>query len=156
MGIQKLLKNLGMKAGIKKTVHPHSFRHGRLTELANMGVSEMKLRLFAGWTKQSAMPETYINTSQKQMETTILRHSGVNVDDIPDMQIERVDATPKTCPRCSAHNAFDAIYCSKCSFILDTIAAMDNNDFQQAATKTIDFNDPEVKAQLMKFLTSGQ
>jgi hypothetical protein len=31
-----------------------------------------------------------------------------------------------------------------------------DNDFQKATVKTIDFNDPDVKAQLLKFLMENQ
>lgn len=32
-------------------------------------------------------------------------------------------AAPKTCPRCSALNAMDALFCMKCSLALDVRAA---------------------------------
>jgi integrase/recombinase XerD len=129
VGAQYILKVLGEKAGIKKSVHPHSFRHGRLTELANHGAKEMKLRLFAGWSRRSNMPEVYINTSQKDMEREILQISGVKVDgEDSDLHADICNTAPVECPRCHGMNAFDATYCIRCSMILDALVASQRID----------------------------
>ena len=55
-GAQYIVADLVKQAGIAskgKHVNAHSFRHGRLTELAGLGVTEMQLRLYAGWSKSS-------------------------------------------------------------------------------------------------------
>jgi integrase/recombinase XerD len=63
-GAQTILLRLQQKAGLtKKRIWIYGFRHGRLTELSNQGMTEPQLRLFAGWGNDSAMPSTYISTS---------------------------------------------------------------------------------------------
>src|SRR5665647_1540253 len=63
-GAQTILLRLQQKAGLtKKRIWIHGFRHGRLTELSNQGMTEPQLRIFAGWGNDSAMPSTYISTS---------------------------------------------------------------------------------------------
>ena len=69
-GAQTLLKRLVEKAGITKRVYFHSFRHGRLTELSDLGLSEMQLRNYAGWTRESGMPAVYLHPEQKDAEKT--------------------------------------------------------------------------------------
>jgi integrase/recombinase XerD len=121
-GAQLFLSRLGQKAGIEgKSVHPHSFRHGRLTELSNFGLSEMQLRLYAGWTKNSDMPATYIHTAQKDVYNKLLKIKGIE-------QIEQESApenktSVKKCPRCLTENPFDSKYCRNCSLIIDAKTA---------------------------------
>ena len=50
----KLLKELAKKAGIKKKVNPHAFRHARATFLANK-LTEAQMKEFFGWSKDSNM-----------------------------------------------------------------------------------------------------
>lgn len=131
------LRQISEKAGIDKNVHPHSFRHGRLTELADQGVPEMKLRLFAGWTRKSNMPEIYINTTQKEMEKEILGKAGIETEEEIERRKSEVDTSPKKCPRCGKENPFDSIYCSTCSFVLDTKTALELQETSNQGTQAL-------------------
>jgi integrase len=47
--VQNRLKYLQEILNLGKPTNPHAIRHGRLTDLAKKGFSEMELRLIAGW-----------------------------------------------------------------------------------------------------------
>jgi integrase len=116
-GAQNIINRVAKRAGIiDKHIHAHSFRHGRLTELSKLGMSEMMLRKIAGWTNSSEMPAVYININEKDIENKMLEIAGIKP---VEQEQEKVKVTSKVCPRCQKNNPFDAKYCSQCSLILD-------------------------------------
>jgi integrase/recombinase XerD len=123
--VNTLLIGLAEKAGIKKKVHPHAFRHGRLTDLAKRGFNEMELRIFAGWEKSSAMPATYLHLSGADIEKKILRQNGIIEDDTKEKEEQ---LKPVECPRCKTKNPAGAKYCFTCSMVLDHKLAVEMQD----------------------------
>ncbi len=123
--VENRLKRLSKQLHITKPVHPHAIRHARLTDLVradgtSKGLSEMELRLVAGWEKNSAMPEVYVHLSGGDIERKMLENAGlIDVDEKGPTALE-----PVMCPRCRSLNAFDAIYCAQCSMALNEQAAM--------------------------------
>jgi len=67
-----LLSDLCRRAGLRH-IHPHMFRHTRLTELAAAGVGEYVLKSFAGWTSDSNAAARYIHLSGRTHIEAILR-----------------------------------------------------------------------------------
>lgn len=55
----EVLKEIAAKAGIKKKVHPHAFRHACATYLVETGQQEAKIRYQLGWTQTSPMIARY-------------------------------------------------------------------------------------------------
>jgi len=95
--VQNMTKTISKRAGIQKNIHPHAFRHARLTNLAKQGFSEMELRIIAGWEKNSDMPAVYIHLSGADVENKILEKNGLIE---PDEEIKTPPTKPKECPRC--------------------------------------------------------
>jgi integrase/recombinase XerD len=120
--VNNMLNGLAEKAGVKKNVYPHAFRHGRLTDLAKRGFNEMELRIFAGWTKESAMPATYLHLSGADIEKKILAKNGIIEDDSKEREAE---LKPVECPRCKTKNPVGAKYCMTCSLVLDQKTAVE-------------------------------
>ena len=114
--VQNMTKTISKRSGIQKKIHPHAFRHARLTNLAKQGFNEMELRIIAGWEKNSDMPAVYIHLSGADVENKILEKNGLIE---PDEEIKTPPTKPKECPRCKTKNAYDAQYCMTCSMILD-------------------------------------
>ena len=67
------------KAGIKKRVYPHLFRHSRATFLANR-MSDSGLKNYLGWTQASKMAGIYIHMSGKDADEAILKMNGIEVE----------------------------------------------------------------------------
>ncbi|KXS43907.1 MAG: phage integrase [Methanolobus sp. T82-4] len=119
--VQNMLKTAAEDAGIKKNVHPHAFRHGKLTDLVKRGFKETELRIIAGWEADSKMPATYIHLSGEDVEKKMLASYGIIED---ESKIEKLELRPIECPRCKTKNSYDAKYCSSCSMILDMETAI--------------------------------
>jgi site-specific recombinase XerD/ribosomal protein L40E len=115
--LAKILKVTARRAGIQKRIHPHKLRHSRATFLANK-LTEAQLSAVFGWTQGSAMPRTYVHLSGRDTDDALLGVYGLKkrVDSQPKV-------APKSCPRCSALNAMDALFCVKCGLALDVRAA---------------------------------
>lgn len=141
-GAETVIEKLAKKAGIKKRVYCHSFRHGRLSELSKAGLSEMMLRDFAGWTKESDMPAVYLHTTQEDVFNRLLKIKGIEVEETTPSTVKTLGS--KKCPRCSTENAFDAKYCKGCSLILDQATALnmekEKEDIDMAVMEAIALN----------------
>lgn len=118
--VRNRLKLLEKNLNLPKSIHPHAFRHARLTDLTKQGFNEMELRTIAGWEPSSAMPAVYVHLSGADVEQKILEKAGIldpaEADDDPTLEARR-------CPRCQYLNAPDAIYCFRCSQALTEEAA---------------------------------
>lgn len=140
--VNNMLNGLAEKAGVKKNVYPHAFRHGRLTDLAKRGFNEMELRIFAGWTKESGMPATYLHLSGADIEKKILAKNGIIEDDSKEREAE---LKPVVCPRCKTKNPVGAKYCMTCSLVLDQKTAVE-----------VDINKSNFNMEMMKAALTDQ
>ncbi len=64
-GIRNIVELAKRKAKIEKPCHPHSFRHGRATDLKMRGVSDDAIRTFMGWVRDSDMPMRYVSRREE-------------------------------------------------------------------------------------------
>lgn len=117
------------RAGIKRRIHPHMFRHSRLTELAKQGLGEYQMKSFAGWVSGSQMANVYIKLAGRSHLDPILEMAGV------ELETEREEIEPVlktlTCPRCGAENEADGQFCNMCGFILDTRFAIERAELTE-------------------------
>jgi site-specific recombinase XerD len=115
--VNNLLARLGEQAGVHKPCNPHAIRHARLTDLAREGLSEMELRIVAGWSKSSNMPEVYLHLSGADVERKILKSEGIYQD---EEQEQEMAMRPIKCPRsgCKYVNAPGARFCMACGMML--------------------------------------
>jgi ribosomal protein L40E len=127
--LEHMVRRYAKKAGISKKVHPHVFRHSRATHLAKV-LTEAQLREFFGWTKQSEIPSIYVHLSGRDVDQTLLKHYGVEVE-----EEERAGAMlkPKMCVRCGFHNPPTARYCARCSAALDVCTAVEFEEARRGA-----------------------
>lgn len=152
--IQNLLKTLSEHAGIKKNIHPHAFRHGRLTELVKRGFRESELRIIAGWEDDSKMPAVYIHISGDDVEKKMLASYGIVEED----EIKQEDHLKTVeCPRCKTKNPHDSKYCSTCSMVLDMKTA---KEVEETSRKIPDalallMSDPDTMAMIAEKLSEA-
>lgn len=117
-------RKVAKRAGIEKNIHPHLFRHTRMTHLAS-DLTEQQLKVFAGWTGGSRMPGTYVHLSGADVDSKILEIAGMK--DPAERKREDETLKPRECPRCSEINAVTNIYCYKCGMPL-TKTAIDEKE----------------------------
>jgi integrase len=80
----KLIRDAFRKAGVRKRVNPHIFRHSRASILANH-LTEFQMNHYFGWTQGSTMPSTYVHLTGKDLDKAILK---LNVD-----SVQKLDAS---------------------------------------------------------------
>lgn len=151
VGLRYLLRETVKRTSIKKRVWIHGFRHSRATHLSEH-LTEQQMKKYLGWTPGSDMPAVYCHLSGKDMDKAIREMYGIEEIENP------VDSMkPGKCARCGEMNVSNAFYCFKCGLPLNKDFEHNiDTEFKDASAKLIDFNDPDVKNQLMKFLMENQ
>jgi len=148
--LYSLLRTLARRAGLKKRVYPHLFRHSRATELAKM-LTEQELKYYFGWTQSSRMAAVYVHLSGRDLDRKILKLHGLVEDreQKPDTSLK-----PKQCPSCNMLNPADAVYCYGCGHILDAKTALQIQKAEQISEQLLKslLEDPEVKQLLIQKL----
>lgn len=112
-GLRNQLTYIAEKAGVKKKVNPHSFRHARATHLAEH-LTEQQLKKYLGWTEGSNMAAVYVHLSGKDIDNAILKMNGLKTEETED---ENALKTIK-CPRCREIQDAKARFCNKCGLPL--------------------------------------
>jgi integrase/recombinase XerD len=112
--LSAILRSAGKKAGIKKRIYPHLFRHSRATRLASI-MSEASMKHYLGWAQSSKMCGIYIHMNGKETDDAILRANGVETNkEKPKPMIE-----PKKCLRCNTVNEVTNRFCKLCGLSLN-------------------------------------
>lgn len=147
-----LLDRLGKKAGIKKKLNPHNFRHSRATYLANH-LTEAQMKEYFGWTQGSDMAAIYVHLSGRDVDNAILKVYGKSTEQISQESI----LTPKECQRCQQTNPSENKFCSRCGIPLDreTVIKVLENDLQRKeADNLLDkaLENPATRAIITKIL----
>jgi integrase len=111
-GIRKQIITAAKKAGIKKRIHPHLFRHSRATYMAKY-LTEAQMKEYFGWVQSSDMAAMYVHLSGRDVDDAILRMHGLKKEEEEDK--------PKAvkCPRCRKVNGLQAKFCYNCGAPLD-------------------------------------
>jgi len=131
-GFCKMLSRTAKRAGIKKHVNPHNFRHSRATYLAQF-LTEAQLKEVFGWVQDSGMASQYIHLSGKQVDDALLKVYGLKKEEKKEDVLMNI-----TCPRCKEANSPNNSYCEKCWLPLtqkaqiDTIKTKDLSDNSSA------------------------
>lgn len=112
--VYRALKQSAARAGIRKRIHPHLFRHTRATLLA-VNLKDAPLEDQMGWIHGSKMTRTYVHLSDTDRDRAVLKAYGVEVEEEepvkPDM--------PLKCLNCGEPNNKAARFCWKCGVVLD-------------------------------------
>ncbi len=130
--LDKILKNVAERAGLKKRVHLHLFRHSRATMYAEH-LTESQMDECFGWVQGSRMSRTYVHLSGKQIDDAILSIYGKK---------KKEETLPilmnKKCPRCKKENGPTSSFCTQCGQPLDVRAMQDVEDSQRKLMQTIE------------------
>jgi len=121
-----IIQRAAERAGIPKNkkINPHSFRHRRATDCAEiMTVADMK-EMF-GWTNASSMPNVYVHSSRKSVAEKLMKQAGIKV---PEQKMPT--SMVKQCPVCGCINTANAIICVACNSMLDEKVAMVDNELR--------------------------
>jgi integrase len=126
-----LLKRVARKAGIKKRVYPHLFRHSRATALANH-LTEAQMKEYLGWVRDSDMASVYIHLSGRDVDDAVLRMHGLKKEENGKKKVAEL------CFRCKTALRKDAKFCDKCGLVLDPQTAMKLEQKQKGANNLLE------------------
>jgi hypothetical protein len=126
------LKEIVDRAGIKKRVYPHLFRHSRATHLANH-LTESQLKQYLGWVQGSSMASVYVHLSGRDVDQALLALNGINAN--KEKEAEKFKAID--CPRCKNRNSPISKFCSSCGLALDVKTAIEADETRRRADKLI-------------------
>lgn len=150
--LRMLIIRLKEKTGIKKRIHPHLFRHTRVTHLlVNRQINESQAKVYFGWTPSSKMLSEYSHLISADVNDAILKAHGIKTDEEIESRLK-----PKQCPRCKAINPKDHLFCKNCSGVLDvkTAVALDEQrvDYDSLMAQLISKleNNEDTKEELIK------
>jgi len=107
--IRYMLKRLQKRAGLKKKVNPHNFRHSRATILAGH-LTESQRCAYLGWIQGSKMAQIYTHLSGQDTDKAILEMHGK----IKPSQQKKSVLMPRVC-LCGHENPATARVCEKCN-----------------------------------------
>jgi ribosomal protein L40E len=143
---KEVLKKIAKKAGIKKRVYPHLFRHSRATYLANH-LTEAQMKQYFGWVQGSEMASVYVHLSGRDVDNALLKLNGLEVRGEKGEQLKAF-----ICPRCKARNSPDARFCVNCGMCLDPKTAVQLEDLRVKADMLMNelVKNPEVLNALLK------
>jgi integrase len=110
---------------LKKPWNPYIQRHNSMTEKAKI-LRESLLRVHAGWTPNSKMPQIYLHYFGNESSESLLEAAGIITKD------KKVDPLkPKQCPNCNESNKPDSKFCAKCRMVLTYDAYNETLENQQ-------------------------
>lgn len=142
-GFKSILLRIRERAGIKKKVNPHNFRHSRATFLANH-LTEAQMKEYFGWVQASDMASVYVHLSGRDVDNAIKKVYG-----IADESNSKEESLfkPKQCQRCKDLNAPTNTLCSKCGTPLDSISHVKKDIERKTADEIMNklWEDSEVR-----------
>ncbi|MFX1569828.1 MAG: tyrosine-type recombinase/integrase [Promethearchaeota archaeon] len=97
-----------------KDLHPHLFRHSRLTELALTKLNEPQLRKFAGWTKESQMASIYFHIDDTDIRNILLEQNGQKPKKTKAKTFKKI-----ICEVCKTENNQQNAFCYKCGHVVN-------------------------------------
>jgi integrase len=112
--IYSMIRKVSKRAGVKRRIHPHLFRHSRATILASQ-VMEAPLESQMGWVHGSKQTKTYVHLSLRDQDNAILKAYGIKIKEDETIKEEM----PKECPRCHRSNPSTSLFCNTCGMPLD-------------------------------------
>jgi len=127
---RKMLFSTAHRIGITKRVNPHSFRHARASNLANV-LTEAQMKEYLGWVGDSRMAATYVHLSGRNIDNALLKLNGIKTED--EVREEEHPLRIRKCARCSEVSPPTNRFCSKCGSPLDIKTAV---EVQKAQDRT--------------------
>ena len=135
--IRTQIKKIAKRAGLKKRIHPHLFRHTRATRLLAK-VPESVGAKYMGWVPGSNMVRVYVHLASEDVDEAILKLHGIktsgNGQDLEVMQ----------CPRCTMINPASSRFCSRCGLPLTEDAVLELENWEKRKAEAMKkMTDPE-------------
>ena len=138
--IYRQIRRIADRAGIQKNVHPHIFRHTRITNLIEKGIPESVIKSMMWGSLTTDMFACYAHLSNQSIDNALLEQAGIKRAE----PTEKDDAlAPKQCVRCYAICGPTQQFCGSCGMPLTDTAALDQTMAMDELTKLMASFTPE-------------
>lgn len=135
-GLSWAIREIAKRAGIKKRITVHLFRHSRITHLIRKGFQETVIKKMMWGNTSTPMISVYSHLVSADVEDECLSKSGLKVKKKSDTDTLK----PRQCPRCFLVTAFDARFCPRCGMgLTDEAVAEQKNVSQMLANLPTEF-----------------
>ncbi len=128
--IRAQIKKIAKRAGIKKRIYPHLFRHTRATRLLAK-VPESIGAKYMGWVNGSKMIAVYVHLASEDVEEAILKMYGIKTSS------NGKDLEVKQCPRCLKINTATSRFCSRCGLPLTEDAIREIEEWEKRKSEAL-------------------
>lgn len=108
--LAQMISRSSKRAGIRKRVHPHLFRHSRITHLIQQNYQESVIKKTMWGNLNTAQFQTYANLCNTDIDEEFLEKAGIKKKQIK----EDNKLSPQQCDTCFAVNGPANDYCRKC------------------------------------------
>ena len=127
-GLVKQIRALATRAGVKKHIKPHIFRHSRITHLSQKGLNESIIKMMMWGDVNTNMMKVYQHLTDTDVDEAIAEMNGVNIPNKEEKQKRSGNMRPVQCPRCATVNSPNMKFCGNCGapLTIDEEATMDN------------------------------
>jgi integrase/recombinase XerD len=146
------LRKIAKRAGVRKKVNPHAFRHARATFLAS-NLTEAQMKEYFGWVQSSDMASVYVHLSGRDVDNAILKLQGLG-----ETGNEKADPLKvRNCARCDQKNSPTSKFCSRCGSPLDIRTAIELDEKRRTGDEVISMlvKDPEIQRIIVGKLLSN-
>ncbi len=121
---------IAKRAGIKKRIYPHLFRHTRATRLLAK-VPESIGAKYMGWVNGSKMVGVYVHLASEDVDEAILKMYGIKTNS------NGKDLEVKQCPRCLMVNPATSRFCSRCGLPLNEEALKEVEEWERRKSEAL-------------------
>jgi integrase/recombinase XerD len=105
------VRRIAERAGIKKKVHPHIFRHTRITNLIEKRIPESVIKSMMWGSLTTDMFACYAHLSNQSIDNALLEQAGIKRTE----EREKAEVlAPRQCPACYLINAPTSRFCTQC------------------------------------------
>lgn len=118
--LYRQIRRLAKRAGIKKHVHPHIFRHSRITHLLQQGMNETAVKMMMWGSVNSDMFQAYAHLTGADVDKAVLELHGIMQKKTKEKD-HSLDA--RECPQCHAIAGPTQKFCGVCAQPLTEEAA---------------------------------
>jgi integrase len=126
--IYRQIRRIAERAGIQKNVHPHIFRHTRITTMMEKGIPESVIKSMMWGSLTTDMFACYAHLSNRSIDDALLEQAGIKR---PEKDTAADVLAPRQCPVCHLINGPTSRFCGQCGLSLTEEAEKEEKNLLQ-------------------------
>ena len=126
--IYRQIRRIAERAGIQKNVHPHIFRHTRITNMMEKGIPESVIKSMMWGSLTTDMFACYAHLSNRSIDDALLEQAGIKR---PKKDDKDEVLAPRQCPMCHLINGPTSRFCGQCGMSLTEEAEKEEKNLLQ-------------------------